>query len=313
MTSSDAAGTWPSSALHPARSSDRRFPDGGSFRVEIPSVEGPGPLEVVLDTAAELGVTVHRVSQGSGVAMLSDTEISEMVAACTERDVELCLFLGPRGTWDVGAAVLSPGASTGPRVRGGDQLRYSIDDAVRAAGLGVRCLLVADEGVLWALHRRREAGDLPSDLRIKLSALAGPANPAAFRVMQCLGADSINVPGDLTVHQLAEMRAAAAAAIDLYVESPDGAGGFVRHHEAPEFVRVAAPVYLKYGLRNAPDIYPVGAHLDAVARSSAAERVRRAALGMDILARHSLLDRMSPPGAREIGPLERFTAPSDTP
>lgn len=24
--------------------SDRRFPDGGAFRVEIPSVEGPGPL-----------------------------------------------------------------------------------------------------------------------------------------------------------------------------------------------------------------------------------------------------------------------------
>jgi hypothetical protein len=283
------------------------------FRVEIPSVEGPGPLEVVLTAAEAFDITVHRVSQGSGVAMLSDAEISEMVAACAERQVELCLFLGPRGTWDIGAAVHSPGASPGPRVRGGDQLRYSLDDAVRAVELGVRCLLVADEGVLWALHNLRQTGGLPSDLTVKVSALVGPANPAAFRVIEGLGADSINVPGDLTVHQLAEMRAAGAAAIDLYVESPDGAGGFVRSHEAPAFVRVAAPVYLKYGLRNAPDIYPVGAHLDTMARSSARERVRRAALGMELLERHSLLDQMSPPGAREIGPLERFTAASADP
>src|SRR5690606_8273859 len=134
--------------------------------------------------------------------------------------------------------------------------------------------------VLWAVHKARVAGALPGELRIKLSALAGPANPAAFQVMQALGADSINVPGDLTVHQLAELRAASAAAIDLYVESPDGAGGFVRHHEAPEFVRVAAPVYLKFGLRNAPEIYPTGEHLQELAKSTGRERVRRAHLGL---------------------------------
>lgn len=307
----DALGAWPSSDGFPAVSSPQRFPDGGAFRVEIPSVEGPRALDAVLEAADQLSVRVHRVSQGSGVAMLSDPEIVAMVDTCQAHDVELCLFLGPRGTWDVGGAVHSTGGSPGPRVRGGDQLRYSLDDALRAVDLGVRCLLVADEGVLWAVHLLRAEGVLPPDLILKLSALAGPANPASFQVMQSLGADSVNVPGDLSVHQLAELRSAGAAAIDLYVESPDGAGGFVRHHEAPEFVRVAAPVYLKFGLRNAPDIYPVGEHLVELARSTARERVRRASLGLALLERHGLLDRMSPAGARRMNPVRRFPAPAE--
>lgn len=306
----DALRAWPSSDGHPAPASRQRFPDGGAFRIEIPSVEGPRALEAVLGAADELHVRIHRVSQGSGVAMLSDSEIVAMVDACAAHDVELCLFLGPRGTWDVGGAVHSTGGSPGPRVRGGDQLRYSLDDALRAVDLGVRCLLVADEGVLWAVHLLRAEGALPADLTLKLSALAGPANPASFQVVQRLGADSVNVPGDLTVHQLAEMRAAGSAAIDLYVESPDGAGGFVRHHEAPEFVRVAAPVYLKFGLRNAPDIYPMGEHLAELASSTARERVRRASLGLALLERHGLLDRMSPAGARGMNPAERFSGPA---
>src|SRR5207247_5581864 len=43
-----------------------RFPDGAHFRVEIPSVEGPAVLAAVLEEADARGVTVNRVSQGSG-------------------------------------------------------------------------------------------------------------------------------------------------------------------------------------------------------------------------------------------------------
>ena len=301
----------PDTGASPGRPAAGSFDDGGLFRIEIPSVEGPDALDAVLEAAQSRGVPVHRVSQGSGVAMLSDAEISQMVRTCAARDVELCLFLGPRGTWDVGAAARSDANGLGPRVRGGDQLRYSLDDARRAADLGVRCLLVADEGVLWAAHQLRVKGGLPADLRLKLSALVGPANPASFRVVQGLGADSINIPGDLSLHQIAELRSAGSAAIDLYVESPDGAGGFVRHHELPEFVRVGAPIYLKFGLRNAPDIYPVGEHLREVALATGRERVRRAELGLALLDRHGLLAEMSPAGAREIGTLARFDEPHD--
>ncbi len=73
--------------------------------------------------------------------------------------------------------------------------------------------------------------------------------------------------------------------IDFYIEAPDGLGGFVRHHDVPEIIRIAAPVYLKFGVRGAPDIYPWGGHIAGVARALSQERVRRAALAMELLGR----------------------------
>lgn len=292
------------------RPAARTFADGGLFRIEIPSVEGPDALDAVLDEAVRLEVPIHRVSQGSGVAMLSDAEIRTMLDRTRAAQIELCLFLGPRGTWDIGAGTRTAAGGAGPRVRGDAQLRYSVDDATRAVDLGVRCLLVADEGVLWELHKRRTAGDLPADLRLKLSALAGPANPAAFSVIEMLGADSINVPGDLTVADLAALRAVSATPIDIYIESPDALGGFVRQHEAPAFIDHVAPVYLKFGLRNAPEMYPSGAHTHALNISSARERVRRAALLVEHLGRIGYLRYMSPVGGPVTVPLRRFVEPA---
>ena len=287
--------------------STRTFEDGGAYRVEIPSVEGPRPLEAVIESAERHGVRVHRVSQGSGIMLLEDAEIRDMVAACADAQIELCLFLGPHASWDTGGGRASRSGGGGARTRGADQLRFALLDAERAVELGVPCLLAADEGVLWALHELRSAGLLPPDLTLKMSALSGPLNPASFALLERIGADSVNVQADLTVTQLAELRAAASAAIDFYVEAPDDLGGFVRHHEAAEIVRVAAPVYLKFGLRNAPEIYPVGEHLVDVAVASARERVRRAALCLALMRRGGSDPPASPAGARmPPGSLKRF-------
>ena len=62
----------PAGDRHDLPSSTQRFADGGQWRVEIPSVEGPNALRAVFETADELGVPVHRVSQGSGVMLLTD-------------------------------------------------------------------------------------------------------------------------------------------------------------------------------------------------------------------------------------------------
>jgi hypothetical protein len=81
------------------------------------------------------------------------------------------------------------------------------------------------------------------------------------------------------------------------VEAPDNVGGFVRLHEIPELIRIAAPVYVKFGLRNAPDIYPAGTHLEATTVALSRERVRRARLGMELLQRSGLETATSELGA----------------
>ncbi|MEV6104512.1 hypothetical protein AB0M28_07305 [Streptomyces sp. NPDC051940] len=295
---------------NPADASPHTFPDGGRWRTEIPSVEGPEALAVVLKESEQLAVPVHRISQGSGVWMLTDAEITEMVAACGERGVELSLFTGPRGTWDTGAATRTPSGGAGLRARGHDQLAGCVEDAVRAAGLGVKCLLVADEGVLWLLHRMREAGELPADTTIKVSALVGPVNPAAYSVWERLGADSLNVPSDLTLQHLTEIRRVSRAPVDLYVEAPDDLGGYVRMYDAAELIRRAAPVYLKFGLSKAPGIYPYGAHMRDTVLATARERVRRGRLVLDLLARLGADAGMSPLGSRLPGELNRFPLPA---
>ncbi|RFS81957.1 hypothetical protein D0T12_30095 [Actinomadura spongiicola] len=289
--------------------STARFPDSGSWRTEIPSVEGPAVLQGVLAEIERLDVPVHRVSQGSGVWMLTDAEITEMVGACAERGIELCLFLGPRGTWDIGGSVRSDSGGAGLRARGRDQLAQCVAEAERAAALGVRCLLVADEGVLWTLHQMRAGGRLPADTTFKVSALVGPVNPIAYGIWEGLGADSINVPSDLTLHQLAEIRQVSACPVDFYIEAPDDLGGFVRLYEAAELVRCGAPIYLKFGLRNAASVYPVGRHLRDVAVASGRERVRRGRLVLDLLQRYGADAAMSPLGSREPGNLVRFPVP----
>lgn len=295
---------------HPS-DSPHRFPDGGAWRIEIPSVEGPQALAAVLEEAARLEVPIHRISQGSGVMMLRDEEIAEILDLARSANVEVCLFLGPRGTWDIGAGVNSPFGGGGPRARGLEQVQYSVRDAQRAASLDVRNVLVADEGVLWTLHLMRNAGELPADMRIKLSVQIGPANPISFQVLAALGADSLNIQGDLTTDQIAQLRAVSSAAIDLYVEAPDDLGGFVRLYECNELIRVAAPLYLKFGLRNAPGQYPSGAHLQELAKSTGIERVRRARLALDILDREGgPCLPMSPVGDPRLPVPPRFSEPS---
>ncbi|MFP3992844.1 hypothetical protein U9R90_36285, partial [Streptomyces sp. E11-3] len=302
----------PIPAVDAAAASPHTFPDGGTWRTEIPSVEGPEALSVVLKEASRLDVPVHRISQGSGVWMLTDSEITDMVDSCAERDIELCLFTGPRGTWDIGASTRTESGGAGLRARGHDGLAGCVEDALRATGLGVRCLLVADEGVLWTLHRLRADGLLPADTTFKLSALTGPVNPASYAVYERLGADSLNVPSDLTLDHLTEIRRVSRAPMDLYVEAPDDLGGYVRMYEAAELIRRGAPLYLKFGLSKSPGIYPYGAHLREHTLATARERVRRGRLVLDLLARHGADGGMSPLGSRLPGPLNRFPTP-DTP
>jgi hypothetical protein len=259
-----------------------RFSDGLRYRIEIPSVESPRALRAVLEEADGRGVHVRRVSQGSGVMMLTDSELDEMAELGASNGVEVSLFTGPRGAWDAGGQSFAT-AAVGGVARGEAGVEACVAEVRRGVAHGIRSFLVADLGVLATLGRMRRAGDLPERVVLKTSVLLPCANAETARTLEELGATTINASTDLAPGELGELRSACSAPLDVYVEVPDDQGGFVRYYDVPDMIRAAAPLYVKLGIRTAPNIYPSGLHLDDVAVKLARERVRRAELVLRLL------------------------------
>ena len=113
-------------------------------------------------------------------------------------------------------------------------------------------MLVNDIGLQSCIMQLQKTGKLPEDLVTKVSVQMGPPNPASARVLEDLGVSTINPPTDLTVPQLAAIRAAVDVPLDVYVEAPDNFGGYVRHMEVPSIVQCLAPVYVKLGASPPP-------------------------------------------------------------
>jgi hypothetical protein len=292
----------PAEDNHALKPTSKRFKDGGEYRIEIPSVEGPRVLRQVLDTAKEYKVPIHRISQGSGIMLLTRDEIREMARIGHEQRIEVCLFVGPRASFETGAqTVSSAGKVIGLQHRGADQLVYAIEDVRRACDLGIRSVLPADLGLIWVLHEMKQKGELPKNLIIKSSVTLPAANPATAKLFERAGVSTLNIPTDLSPAQIGALRQAVDIPIDIYIEVPDNFGGFIRYYEIPQLIQVAAPIYLKFGLRNAPDIYPSGLHLEATAISLARERVRRARIACDLIEQYAPQAKMSPLGSKDLG------------
>src|ERR1017187_10293213 len=283
-------------------SSVARFPDGAQMRVEIPSVENPAAMAAVIEEADRLGVTVHRVSQGSGAMLLSEKELGEMATMGSDRGIEVSLFVGPREEYGTGGSVhAAEGRSMSGHLRGLHQLRYALEDIHRALESGIRGFLVADVGLLEVVNDLVLANQLPSDIVWKASAVLAPSNPLSFRQLAKLGASTINIPSDMTLMEMCEVRAVAEIPIDIYMEAPDALGGMVRGHEIVETVLVAPPIYAKYGLRNARAVYPAGQHLSFDVVANVREKVRRAAISIEWIKRSESDPIISLPGAKGIG------------
>ena len=275
----------PAGDLHDLPDSPTRFADGAAFRFEIPSTEGPRCLEAVLEEAARLEVPIHRVSQGSGGFMLTDAELDEMVRLAGDAQIEVSLFAQPTAAWSTSASARSPSGTAAGSTHGQEGIVFALEDISRSAAHGIRSVLITDIGLLAAFDAMRSAGRLPADMQAKISVAFPIANPSTARVLVGLGANTLNLVTDLSLPQVAAIRAAVDVPIDLYIEAPDDQGGFVRLYELAEIIRVGAPVYVKFGLRNAPNIYPSGTHLEGTAVALSRERVRRARLALEMLTR----------------------------
>lgn len=238
----------PAGDLYTLPTSEKKFPDGGQYRFEVPGIQGPGPMKALLEQLDEYGIQIHRVTQTKGIMFLTDEEILKMVEYAKKWNVELVLACGPRATTDTSASVKTDeGQRMGYRLRGQEQVVRGMEEIRRGARLGVRGFLIYDEGLLFALNEARKAGFIPADCHFKISAHSGHGNPCSAHVLEMLGADSINPVRDIQVQMLASMRAGINVPIDIHTENPKSSGGFIRHYEVPEFIRVAAPVYLKTG------------------------------------------------------------------
>ncbi len=228
--------------------SEKRFADGAQYRFEVPGIQGPATMRTLLEELDRFALRIHRVTQTKGIMSLTDEEIHAMVELAKSWKVELILAIGPRATTDTSASVhTQEGQRMGYRLRGQEQIVRAVEDVKRAAEIGCRSFLVYDEGCLWVLNEFRKAGEISKDCKFKVSAHAGHGNPCSARLLQSIGADSVNPVRDIQLQMLAAMRQAIDVPLDIHTENPASSGGFIRHYEVPEMIRVAAPVYLKTG------------------------------------------------------------------
>ena len=238
----------PSGDLFDMPSSTQRFPDGAAFRIEVPTINSAEAAGALLETATKNGITINRVTETYGMFRHTREEIKEFCRLCHDYGAELLMSTGPRATYDTGATVLSPqGVRIGYRLRGMEQVLRAVEDIKRGYDLGVRGFLIYDEGMLWLVGQMRKDGALPKDIIFKTSAHLGQCNPCSFKLLESLGADSINPVRDLQIPMIAALRAAVNVPLDVHTDNPPGSGGFIRVYEAPEIVRVAAPVHCKTG------------------------------------------------------------------
>jgi hypothetical protein len=228
--------------------STKTFSDGGQYRFEVPGIQGPAAMKSLLDEVKHLDLVIHRVTQTKGIMLLSDGEINEMVHMASDGRVELVLSIGPRATTDTSASVNTPeGQRMGYRLRGQEQIVRAMEEVYRGVSLGCKSFLVYDEGSLWVFNEMRQRGEIPSDCKFKVSAHAGHGNPCSAKLLESIGADSVNPVRDIQVQMMSSIRQAIDIPLDLHTENPASTGGFIRHYEVPEMIKVAAPIYLKTG------------------------------------------------------------------
>lgn len=261
--------------------SPKRFQDGAQYRFEVPGIQKPAAMMALIDATHKYGVEVHRVTQTKGIMLLTDSEILAMADIAKDEKIELFLSVGPRATYDTSASARTQeGKRIGYRLRGYDNLFYAIEDVRRAVELGIRGIVVYDEGLLWTLGKMRQEGEISKNTHFKVSAHTGHGNPASAKLLEEIGADSFNPVRDLQISMMASIRNSIKISMDLHTENPQSSGGFIRHYEVPNIIKYAAPVYLKTGGAVA------GHHGWDTTEKQAEERIRQVALVQNMINRY---------------------------
>jgi hypothetical protein len=229
-------------------SSEKTFPDGAHYRIEIAGIERYSNMVALIDEAKKRKIPVHRaICTVSGSTYCDFDELKSMAKLAHDEGVEIVMVAGHRKSWDAGSKEMNTpeGGAQGPRHRGSDNMAYWIEDVMRNLEAGIRGFLVYDEGALKLVNQMREEGFIPKETIFKWSVFGGQCSPAGAKLLVSLGANTMNPISDISLPILSSIRTAVDIPLDVYMIIVDSFGGMYRAYEAPEIVRVSAPVYFK--------------------------------------------------------------------
>ena len=176
-------------------SSAKAFPDGANYRIEIAGVERASTMKAMIDEAEKRKVTIHRAIATVGGSTYCDfQELKDMAQMAKDEKIEMIMTVGHRKGWDVGSKEISTseGSMQGFRLRGSDHISYHIADIMRNIEAGHRGFLVYDEGVLFLINKMRAEGFIPKETVFKFSVFGGYCSAAGAKVIESMGANSMN-------------------------------------------------------------------------------------------------------------------------
>jgi hypothetical protein len=270
--------------------SAKSFPDGANYRIEIAGVERASTMKAMIDEAHKRKVTIHRCIATVGGSTYCDfQELKDMARMARDEKIEMIITVGHRKGWDAGSKELSTseGGMQGFRLRGSDHVSYHIADIMRSIEAGHRGFLVYDEGVLSILSKMRKEGVIPAETIFKFSVFGGYCSAAGAKVVESMGANSMNPISDVSLPILGSIRKAVDLTLDVYVIIVDSFGGMFRAYEAPEIARVASPCYFKFEPGTSEgDIYKPWI-AESWHENLIREKVKIASIVMEIMQKHA--------------------------
>jgi hypothetical protein len=247
-------------------------------------------MEAMIDEARKRNLSIHRTIAAVGGSTYCDfEELKAMAQMARDEGIEMIMTVGHRKGWDAGSKEISTseGAMQGFRLRGSDNISYHIADIMRSIEAGHRGFLVYDEGVLFILNKMRAEGLVPPETIFKFSVFGGYCSAAGAKVIESMGANSMNPISDVSLPILGGIRKAVDLTLDVYIIIVDSFGGMFRAYETPEIARIASPCYFKFEPGTSEgDIYKPWVTED-FHRNLIREKVKLASIVSEIMQRHA--------------------------
>jgi hypothetical protein len=139
----------------------------------------------------------------------------------------------------------------------------------------------------------REEGFIPKETLFKFSVFGGYCSPAGAKVIESMGANTMNPSSDVSLPIIASIRKAVNMPLDIYLIVVDSFGGMFRAYEAPEIARIASPCYFKLEPGTSEgDIYKPWV-AEAWHQEFVRQKVKIAAIIKEIMDRHAPSLKMS--------------------